>query len=1143
MYQNYQKQKQSPIKKFLLVMKLVVFFIVFGCGIVYATSTYSQITVLSINVKNKTIKEVFSEIENKTEYIIFYRDGMVDVERKVSINVRNQKIDVILDKLFENTNNYYTISDRQIVISRKTEQKPAPVSSEEAQQGIVITGTVNDENGSLPGVSVFIKGTTQGVVTDINGKFTITVPSRESVLVFSFIGYASQEITVGNRAIFDVVLAEEAAKIDEVVVVGYGVQKKESVTGAISSVSTKELIQSPQANVSNMLVGRLPGVIATQRSGAPGEDQSNLLIRGIGTFTDNTAPLIMVDGVERTNFNGMDPNEIESINVLKDASATAIYGVRGANGVVLITTRKGTMGAPKFSYSGNVAMQQSTALPSYLNSYDYARLYNEAVENDARVSGQTYVPRFTDKDLELYRNGFDPILHPNMNWIDDFLRKYSWRTQHNFNISGGTERVKYFVSAGYFDQEGIYKNTKIDKDHDVNARSTRYNFRSNLDFQITRDFSASVLVSSQIEKVNTPGIQNNTLWQSISYANPLNSPGMVDGKIIRINNGLGEANPYAQLLSNGYQMDNRNTVTTTMRLNYDLSKMVTQGLSIHGSISYDSYSLSRKRYTKTYPYYLAQRDSDDPNNILLIPRNEETPWSFGTDWDKNRKTYMEAGVNYKRTFGRHAITGLLLYNQSKYFSPSLAFLVPNAYQGIVGRVTYEYANRYMAEFNMGYNGTENFAKGKRFGFFPAFSAGWVISEERFFPKSQWVTFLKVRGSYGEVGNDKIGGDRFLYLPSSYGEAADNALNNYYFGLTSQALKSVPVVENKLGNPDLTWEKARKTNVGFEGSFFNRMLTASFDVFQEHRNNILANRSTSPMLIGATLPAFNFGEMENRGWEVDVNFRHKLRDVSYWARFNYSFSRNKVVFKDEIPKRYDYQLETGRRHNQFFGLIFDGYYNSWEEVKALDRPVSSWSSDRLQPGDMKYVDVNKDGIIDDYDRVPIGYTPVPEIIYGISAGASWKGFDFSVLFQGADHVSIKYFGRVLWPFSKSEESAKSHIFERWTEERYVAGEKITFPRLSLGPNADTDNNYISSSFWIRDASYLRLKNVEIGYTFNNRFTKQIGLGSIRLYANGTNLFTWTDVIAVDPEAPSRSGNSEINTYPLQKIYNLGLNITF
>lgn len=984
----------------------------------------------------------------------------------------------MLKEVFAPLHVNHTINRNTIVLTKLVEEKK--VAENDGRRQTIqqdkhqrrVKGVVVDDMGDpIVGATVKEKGSAVGTVTNIDGEFALDVAANAKLQI-SYIGFAPQEMSAEGDNLKVVLKEEVAQKLNEVVVVGYGKQKKASVTAAISTVTTKDLVQTPQANVSNMLVGKMPGLIATQRSGAPGEDASSLLVRGVSTFSDNTAPLVMIDGVERPNFNGVDPNEIESVSILKDASATAIYGVRGANGVVLITTRK-----------GNVAIQQPTALPKYLNSADYATLYNEAQLNDSYTSGAVYTPRFSDADIELYRNGTDPVMHPNMNWVDDFLRGSSLRTQHNLNLSGGTDRVKYFISAGYFSQEGIYKNTKIDKDHDVNAHHSRYNFRSNLDFQITKDFTATLQLAAQIEDVAQPGLGNSGIWSAVSFANPLSSSGLVDGKIVHIQDGLGAANPWQQLLSNGYKKDSKNNLNTTFRLDYDLSRVLLKGLAVHASVSYDSYYYSRKNFYKGFPYYYARPDAADPSLIHYIPQLEETVWDTSTEYNKNRKLYMEAGIHYEQTFGKNHVTGLVLYNQSKYYAPSLQFLVPNAYQGLVGRVTYEYDSRYLAEFNMGYNGTENFAKGKRFGFFPAVSVGWVVSEEKFFPKNDWLVFMKLRATYGEVGNDKIGGDRFLYLPSSYGSAGDAALNRYYFGPSSSPIASLKIVENKIGNPDLTWEKAKKYNLGLEMNMLKNHLTFSFDVFKETRNNILANRSTQPVIIGANLPAYNLGEMENYGWELDLNYRNRIGDFNYWERFNYSFARNKVLFKDEINKQYPYQLETGRRNGQFFGLLTDGYYNSWEEVNALDRPVSAWSSNRLQPGDVKYIDVNKDGKIDNCDMVPLGYSNIPEVIYGFSFGGSWKNFDLSVLFQGADHV------------------------------------------------------------WIRDADYLRLKNLEVGYTFRQKFIKSMGIQSVRLYVSGSNLFTWTDVIDLDPEAPSRSGNVEINTYPLQKVYNIGLHVNF
>ncbi len=1137
---NKLKSRGRSLLRFLLVMVLLLI----------PTMLLAQHGKVSLNLQNEEVSQFIRQVEKQTNYTFVYRNSVLQPKTKVTCVCKDWPLEKALFQVFSSLGIQYSFNNNTIVLvkgkNENSERKGAKTSMGNTlspSDKNKLSGIVRDITGEpIIGASVFVKGTKIGTITNVDGEFSLDVPANSTLMV-SYIGFATREIPVKNHSNLKITLDEDAAhNLNEVVVVGYGTQKKASVTGAIASVTTKDLVQTPQANISNMLVGKMPGLIAMQRSGAPGEDNSTLLIRGVSTFSDNTAPLVMIDGVERPNYNGLDPNEIESVSILKDASATAIYGVRGANGVILITTRKGQRGKPHLSYSGNVAVQSPTALPHYLNSAQYCEMYNEALKNDAYTKGTSYVPRFTDEDIKLYRDGTDPIMHPSTDWVGTFLRKASMRTQHNFNISGGTDRVKYFISAGVFNQGGMYKYTKIDRHHDVNASDTRYNFRSNLDFNITQDFRATVQLSSQINNIRTPGLGNSNLWKEISWATPLGTPGMVDGKLVRLENTIDDENPWQALLNNGYNDINANTINTTLRFEYDLSRLLLKGLSIHASTSYDSYYNSKRFSVKTMQTFVPKRDPSDPTKIVLVPQNEASTWGGGFEYDKNRKVYFEAGLHYDGTFGKHQTTVLLLYNQSKYYSPKLAYHVPNAYQGIVGRITYDYANRYLAEFNMGYNGTENFASGRRFGFFPAVSAGWVISEEPFFPKNNWVVYTKLRATYGEVGNDKIGGDRFLYLPSVYGSTSGE-LSGYNFGSSSDPVYSQMIEEKRLGNPFLTWEKARKLNIGADMNFLKNHLTVSFDYFKERRNNILSNRNSAPMLIGASLPAYNMGEMENSGFELDVNYRNNFRDFNYWGRFNYSFARNKILFQDEVPEKYAYQMRTGRRVGQFFGLLFDGFYNSWEEINALDRPVSSWNGNRLQPGDMRYVDVNKDGKIDMYDMVPIGYSPTPEIIYGFSAGFSWRGFDCSALFQGASHVSIKYFGRALWPFINAHNSAKTLILERWTQERYERGEPISFPRLSMSPSRDTDNNYQDSNFWIRNADYLRLKNVEIGYTFRKGQLKVLGLESLRLYVSGTNLFTWTNVIDLDPEAPSKGGATEINTYPLQKIYNVGINIQF
>ena len=1134
------KSRRRSLLRFLLIMVLLL----------VPTMLSAQRGNVSLNLQDEEVSQFIRQVEKQTKYTFVYRNNVLQPKTKVTCVCKDWPLEKALAHVFSSLGIQYAFNNNTIVLVKgKVENaerkgtKSAEGKNTDTTDKKKLSGIVRDESGEpIIGASVLVKGTKVGTVTNAEGEFSLDAPAS-GMLVISYMGFATREVPIKNNSNLKITLNEdEAQNLNEVVVVGYGTQKKASVTGAIASVTTKDLVQTPQANISNMLVGKMPGLIAMQRSGAPGEDNSTLLIRGVSTFSDNTAPLVMIDGVERPNYNGLDPNEIESVSILKDASATAIYGVRGANGVILITTRKGQKGKPHLSYSGNVAVQSPTALPHYLNSAQYCEMYNEALKNDAYTKGTSYVPRFTDEDIRLYRDGTDPIMHPNTDWVGTFLRKASLRTQHNFNISGGTDRVKYFISAGFFNQGGMYKYTKIDRDHDVNASDTRYNFRSNLDFNITQDFKATVQLSTQINDIRTPGLGNSNLWKEISWATPLGTPGMVDGKLVRLENTIDDENPWQALLNNGYKNTFANTINTTLRFEYDLSRLLLKGLSVHASTSYDSYYNSRRLSVKTMQTFVPKRDPNDPTHIILVPQNEAGTWGGGFEYDKNRKVYFETGIHFDRTFGKHQATALLLYNQSKYYAPNLAYHVPNAYQGIVGRVTYGYANRYLAEFNMGYNGTENFAAGRRFGFFPAVSAGWVVSEEPFFPKNNWVVYMKLRATYGEVGNDKIGGDRFLYLPSVYGETSGK-LTGYNFGSSANPVYSQMIEEKRLGNPLLTWEKARKLNLGVDMNFLKNHLTVSFDYFKERRNNILSNRNSAPMLIGASLPAYNRSEMENAGFELDVNYRNNIRDFNYWGRFNYSFARNKILFLDEVPEKYAYQMRTGRRVGQFYGLLFDGFYNSWEEINALDRPVSSWNGNRLQPGDMRYVDVNKDGKIDMYDMVPIGYSPTPEIIYGFSVGCSWRGIDFSALFQGASHVSIKYFGRALWPFINAHNSAKTLILERWTQERYERGEAINFPRLSMSPSRDTDNNYQDSNFWIRNADYLRLKNVEIGYTFRKGQLKALGLESLRLYVSGTNLFTWTDVIDLDPEAPSKGGATEINTYPLQKIYNVGINVQF
>lgn len=1114
----------------------IMFLLLFVFCIQAAAMSFAQVKITLV-YKDAPLDKVFKDIRKQTGYLFVYTEETLQTAKAVNVNVRDASLKQALDICFSGQPLTYNIVDNNVVV--KAKERTFTATAAVIVADTLITGTVTSAAGeALPGVNIRVKNGSTGTITNEKGNFSLKVPPA-AILTFSYIGYLTQELTVSGRKNFNVRLQVFTDPMNEVVVVGFGKQKKISVTAAISSIGTKELLQRPQANVSNLLVGMLPGVIAVQRSGEPGSDQSTIRIRGTGTFNGNADPLIMIDGIERPEYNNIDPNEIESVSILKDASATAIYGVRGANGVILITTRRGKKGAaPSMSYSGNVAFQTPTLLPDYLNSYDYSRLYNEALKNDTYITGSPYNPKFSEADIEAYKTGSDPIFHPNTRWMDIFLRDQSMQTQHNLNISGGGDRVQYFISAGYLNQQGIYKYSELSPDFSTNAKNTRYNFRSNLDFTITKRFTANVQMAAQIEDRNYPGNSAATIWRDISWTNPLGSPGLIDGKVIRLQGQTSVVNPFWTLLSAGYYQQFRSNLNSSVRLNHELD-FITKGLSVYGTVAYDIFYSQAITRSKEIPYYIAMKDLSSADSVRFIPQGEEGPLGFSEAMAKNRRVYAEAGINYSRTFGRHTVTGLILYNQSKYFSPDLTLLVPNAYQGLVGRVTYNYDNRYLAEVNMGYNGTENFDKGRRFGLFPAISFGWVASQEKFFPANTVISYLKFRGSYGETGNDKIGGQRFLYLPSSYGYSG-----SYYFGTVGQNYQSYGgSVENKIGNPLLTWERAQKSNLGLEINLFQDKLTFVGDIFLENRNNILANRGTIPTIVGADLPAYNLGRMKNSGFEGEIGYKGKINAFSYWVKANYTFARNKILFMDEAPKTYPYQNTTGNIAGQFMGLITDGFYNSWEEVNDPKRPVSQWNNNKIQPGDLKYKDVNNDGKINVDDRMPIGYANIPEEIFGISVGGNFKGFDATILFQGAANVSMQYFGRALWPFINGQESAKENILDRWTQERYDQGLPISFPRLSMNPNRNTDHNFQESDFWTRDASYLRLKNAEIGYTFRGVLMQRWGLNGVRIYANGANLFTWSDAKEFDPESPSAGGNTEITAYPLQKIYNIGVNIKF
>ena len=1005
------------------------------------------------------------------------------------------------------------------------------------QQSIHVSGIVTDAEGlPLIGVSVANSSRSVGTVTDIDGRYSLNLPSGITEIQFSYIGFVTQRVRIGNRSVINVTLEEDVHVLDDLVVVGYGTQKKETVTGAVAAVTTKDLLQSPQANISNALAGRMPGLLSVQRSGEPGKDASTLRIRGVGTFAEGQDPLVMVDGIESDNYNNIDPNEIESLTILKDASATAVYGVRGANGVIIITTKRGLSGKPQLSLTTNAGVSSFPFLRKNMNSYEFASAYNQAERNDSFVTGN-FTQMYSPEQIEAYRTNSNPILYPSVDWYDYLLKDYALQSQSNLNIRGGTDKVRYFTSLGFFTQDGMLNTGIVDTSYDSQISYKRYNIRSNFDIDITKNLLLSLDISTQIGEIRGPNWDTGSFMEMLSSVRPNAAPGIVDGKITTISTipGGGGTTPITPF-TKGWHQDYENNLNGSIRLNYKMDYLL-KGLSLRGAVSYRNFNTEVKRFETDEITYDARPAIG--GGLVYLPNGDPSQMRYGNSISRNRRIYAEVGANYARTFGVHSVTGLVLYNQSKYYSPDLAFLIPNGYQGIVGRATYNYDNKYLAEFNVGYNGTENFAVGKRFGVFPAYSLGWVITEEKFIPKNNYLTFAKLRASYGVVGNDKIGGDRFLYRPTSY-TYSDGNKPVYYFGEIASSNGYGGSAEGKLGNPDLTWERAKKTNFGADMKFLEDKLGLTIEYFKEDRNNILWNRETTPEITGLNMPAYNLGIMKNSGYEGEISYYDGIgKNFRYYVKANYTYAHNEIVFRDEVPQQYAYRYRTGQRFGQFFGYVADGIYNTWEEVNDPNRPIYMWSTNKIQPGDIKYKDINGDGHINDDDQVPIGYSNFPEVMFGFTLGGSYKDFDFSLLFQGATNVSNLPSRRTMRGFY-THTGANKDLLKSWSQERYDQGLDIRYPRYSV---TEDDHNYQTSTFWLEDASYLRLKNMEIGYTMKFDFLKKMGISSTRIYINGNNLLTWSRLRfpGQDPEYPTGEANNE--PYPVTRVYNIGLNVNF
>ncbi len=1037
---------------------------------------------------------------------------------------------------------------------------------------VTVTGTVVESTGDpVIGATVREKGTNAGTTSDIDGNFSLKVANTKATLVVSYVGFETQEVSLAGKSKVTVTLKTNDELLDEVVVVGYGTQKKVTLTGAVANVNSEELLKAPVPNLGNALQGHLPGVQTVQYSGMPGADDPVIRIRGIGSL-NSAEPLVLVDGVERS-FTQIDPNEVADISILKDASATAVFGVRGANGVILVTTKRGNIGKASVSATASVGMQQISDFIEFADSYTYGRMWNYAAITDSRnVSewpGTSYILekhpikgytpyekdgiRFNNQAMLHFKYGDLPMTYPNVDWIDYLMKSTAWQEQGNVNVSGGTEKMRYFVSTGVFNQNSLFK-TFSDNPNET-FKYNRYNYRANLDIDVAKYNTLAITLGGRVENRTTVGVGEQELFRYLQGSTPYSSYGIDDeGRLIVTDPDL--VGPYDRAaLTNfyklGYNKTSKNVVNFDLQYKLDLS-WLTKGLDFKVKASYNSEYMAPKSMKSGYgtgtQYYSTIVDDE------IVLKKVGTAWPPSYDEQNgrygSRNWYTEASLNYSRSFGKHNIGALALYNQSKSYYPwdsdGLYSAIPKGYVGLVGRVTYDYGTRYMLDFNIGYNGSENFASGKRYGTFPSFSAGWIPSNEKFWePIKDVMGYAKLRASWGKVGNDNTNGARFMYLPGAWsffdGHMSGNPLNSgTNFGTNPGSdnwLKAAR--ELTAGNPNVTWETATKINLGFDSRYLKDRLSFYFDIFWEDRKDILvSNESQLPAVTSLRSGYVNSGRVKNHGYEIQLAWEDKIGDFYYRIAPNMTFARNEIKEMLEVTPMYDYLARTGHPVGTHFVYELFEYYSKDTEAR-YEAKYGEKMPDQGTPlkyGDCVYVDLNNDGVIDANDQHAYGYTDVPEINYSLNASLQWKGLDFSMTWVAADHVNRMLSTYYRDQFGATNTSALNQWVadNSWTEDN----PNSKLPRISFSNRV---HNNRDSRAWLIDTRYARLKNVEIGYTINKPKWVPV-FNSVRFYVTGQNLLTFTSFKGNDPEADGGNYTYGIK-YPNTRVYNFGVKVNF
>ena len=1131
---NFMAKEDSVARKNGKYLLLFVF-----CFLVAAlqakSPVYGQAKTFTVSLKNVTLKEVISYVEKNSQYVFFFKPEVINQSTQISVSLKNATVKQLLDKVSEQANIVYEMKERQIVLKEKKVSEQSV-----SQKKRLLQGLVKDEQGNpIIGASIQLKNTGTGVITDLDGLFQIQVTDKNSVIVISYIGYVTQEISVGDRSSITVQLKEDTKSLEEVVVTAFGAtQKKETMVGSIQQVRPAEL-KVPSSSLSTSFAGRMAGVIAIQRSGQPGADGADFWIRGKSTFGDATGVLIVLDGVEisSSDLNALDPEVIESFSILKDATATAMYGTRGANGVMIVTTKSGQdLLKPIINFRLETSMSQLTSVPEMVGGVDYMKLYNEALTTRGITTGL-----YDDTKIRATEQGLNPLVYPNVDWYNEMFNKNAFAQRFNFNIRGGKKAVTYFMSASVKHDAGNLKSLSKDYfSYNNNINVMRYDFVNNLSIKATNTTKISLGLNVSLRDWKGPSAGVDGIFSMSREASPVDFPIVYparnDKEIYTLWGGMsggiynnGYRNPVAEYVV-GYKKQFASTVNANIRLDQDL-KMVTKGLKLHVLASFKNWSKTETTRKAGYNQFEIDQYNEATGEYTLSRVGNEQKTALNTEGAAtgDRRIFIQAYLDYKRKFGVHDVNAMLLYNQDQLDNnkpDNLLSSLPRRKQGIAARLSYAYDDRYLAEVNFGYNGSENFAKNNRFGFFPSIALGYNISQEKFWePISNVISHFKLRGSYGLVGNDGIN-ERYAYLE-------DIVLSSDKWKYTTGVNQNVNLqgpVWNRYYNPNLTWEVGKKLNVGFDMQLFHQV-NLNFDVFKEIRSKIYMQKvNTLPDFIGTgeTKIYENSGKMKNVGFDIALDYNKQItKDFFLSFKGTLTYAHNTILERDEPPfQLYPNLSSVGYSRGQHLVYVADGLFRDQADVDSHAEQTLGYIP---QPGDIKYVDQpdangNCDGIINTNNRVYMGYPEDPEIVYGFGPSMKYKNWDFSFFFQGAARTSILMSG--FHPFGKNATRGVMKFIadDYWSESN--PNPNAAYPRLTRDTNA---NNTVNSSYWLRNGAFLKLKNAEIGYTFK----------MFRAYLNGSNLLTFSPFEHWDPEMGGGSGMK----YPTQRVFNIGIQFTF